>query len=194
MDYDALNVIQWDTLQCSMHQLLWEQKQREAMNHQCDSLLTWITSVTLCVAHGWGEFHCWLQSYLALDRIISMLSSPVVSELLLSHSQPCDDAVPTAVHLYNDDGTSSIAASETIYDPEYHGPDIFPAAAVNDHQVIATLPHFIMQAQFFQLLHERAPDWIKLQSLVDANFKVDIHTIMEVIHHVLYCHCQDHND
>ncbi|KIK19580.1 hypothetical protein PISMIDRAFT_13528 [Pisolithus microcarpus 441] len=141
-----------------------------------------------------------------------MLPSPIVSELSASRLQ-LDDATPTAVHLYDDDGTSSIAASETVYDPEYHGPDIFPATAGNDCQVAAALRHFIMQARFFQLLCERAPDWwlfamdciltihhriligrIRLQSLVDANFKVDTRTIMEVVHHVLYYHRRGRND
>ncbi|KAI6028007.1 hypothetical protein BKA83DRAFT_4123845 [Pisolithus microcarpus] len=144
--------------------------------------------------------------------IISTLPSPIVLESSASRSQ-LDDATPTAVHLYDDDGTSSVAASETVYDPEYHGPNIFPAAAGNDCQVAAALRHFIMQAWFFQLLRERAPDWwlfamdciltihhhiligrIRLQSLVDANFKVDTRTIVEVVHHVLYYHRRGRNN
>ncbi|KAI5992624.1 hypothetical protein EDC04DRAFT_2613599 [Pisolithus marmoratus] len=136
---------------------------------------------------------------LDIDALLSRLPSPVVLELLIPTE--LDDSVPaTTICTHDDDHTSSIAASDTIYDPDaYHRPDIFPVISANNWYVIATSRYLTMPACFFKLLHKRVYNWwlfamdcvmtichriligtIQLDDLVRSNLKVDIRVIMQL--------------
>ncbi|KAI5988664.1 hypothetical protein EDC04DRAFT_2614505 [Pisolithus marmoratus] len=133
---------------------------------------------------------------LDINTILSRLPSPAISDLLVPHMELEDLVLAAVLHTHNDDCTSSVTASDTIYKPDaYHGPNIFSAVAVNNQYMTAALQYLVVLVHFFELLHERVYDCtIQLDTLARSNFKLDIHVIIEVVHHMLFSHHRSQNN